>query len=124
METPENNEQQTAAADPNMVTIQVGKRLTVVCKRLNGAEARKAGFMARMNDNIDNATCRAVYSIRKINAEVWPEPKNDGDIMRAMSRFDANELDAFMLFYQDATNDPDLEEQVKKLLDRKAPSSP
>jgi hypothetical protein len=108
----------------DLIEIEVGSRLKVKVKKLNGLEARKASFMARSGDDLDQAKCRAIFAVRGINDEPFPAPKNSGDIDRAMTRFSAAELDAFIILYQDQTNDPDLDEQIKKVVERLKLSSP
>lgn len=115
--------EQLTPDESGLITIEVGDRLKVVVKTLNGAELRRADLMSRGSDN-DRVMCRAAYAVRSINGEQFGVPRNDGDLDRVMTRFVGAEWDAFTIIYSNATQDEALEEQIKKLLEPKLPEPP
>lgn len=110
----------TPIEDDGLIGLEIGDRLKVKVKKLNGAELRRAESFSNGSD-LDRAYCRALYSVRKINEEAFGAPRSTDDIDRVASRFDGNEFDVFLVGFNRKMTNPKLDEQVKNWL---APASP
>lgn len=105
--------------DDGLIEIEVGDR-KVGLKKLNGAELRRAELLSNGTDS-DRAYCRALYSVRRVDALPFAPPKSPDDLDRVAARFEGSEFDGLMIIANKVLSNPKVDEQVQKWL---APASP
>lgn len=103
-----------------LIDLEIGDRLKVGVKKLNGAELRRAESFSNGSD-LDRAYCRALYAVRRVNDMPFAAAKSPDDLDRVAARFEGAEFDTFLVCYNKSMSNPILDEQVRKLL---APASP